>query len=59
MPKTHLRHMRLYNNAGMNFPSCYANAPLLDTDKGRLPISSDHNTVSCKHCQKIIKNLSW
>jgi len=46
----HLRNLRLYNNAGMNFPECYAGAKLLDTDKGRLPTSPILEKVTCPRC---------
>jgi hypothetical protein len=36
MKKIHYRNIRLRNNAGMDFPECYAHAELLDCDKGRL-----------------------
>ena len=32
--KVHLRSQRLLVNAGMLFPACYANAPLLDLEEG-------------------------
>lgn len=53
--KIHLRHMRLFNNAGMDFPACYASAKLLDTEKGRLLTSPRFKEVTCKHCLNIIR----
>ncbi len=46
----HLRDLRLRNNAGMDFPTCYAGAALLDTDKSRLASSGDASKVTCKRC---------
>lgn len=51
--KTHFRDLRLANNAGMQFPACYASAKLLDTDKSRLPTTADRGAVTCEHCQRI------
>lgn len=48
--KTHLRDIRLMNNAGMQFPLCYANAPLLDVDKSALPTTGNAADVTCKRC---------
>ncbi len=48
--KVHSRDQRLFVNAGMDFPYCYANAKLLDLDKGRLKVTSDSNKVTCKRC---------
>lgn len=50
-PKYHAISLRLFVNAGMRFPLCYANARLLDTDKGRLPMS--RTQVTCKRCLDI------
>jgi len=55
MSKTHFVDTRLYVNAGMRFPACYARAPLLDTDKGRLPSTTAHDSVTCKHCRRIMR----
>lgn len=51
--KTHFRDLMLFTNAGMVFPACYASAKLLDTDKSRLPVTSDRNAVTCERCQRI------
>jgi hypothetical protein len=50
----HFRDIRLRNNAGMDFPACYANPRngLLDTDKGRLLVSSLECFVTCKRCKR-------
>lgn len=50
----HMRSLRLYNNAGISFPLCYAGAALLDMDKGRLASTSDKASVTCKKCQRLI-----
>jgi hypothetical protein len=55
MPVIHFRNIRLRNNAGMDFPECYARAKLLDTDKGRLPTTGDQSKVTCERCRKSIK----
>lgn len=47
-----LQNIRLFNNAGMSFPECYAYQKLLDTDKGRLRMSGDKNEVTCPKCLK-------
>jgi hypothetical protein len=48
--KTHFRDTRLYNNAGMLFPTCYAGAVLLDTNKSWLPTTNNQTNVTCQHC---------
>ena len=50
--KVHATDCRLFNNAGMRFPKCYANARLLDTDKSRLTMASNIENVTCKKCLK-------
>ncbi len=50
--KVHLTSMRMLNNAGVNFPLCYSNAKLLDTDKGRLPTAPTLARVTCAHCRR-------
>lgn len=52
-PAIHFRSLRLRNNAGMDFPACYANAPLLDVDKGRLQTTGDPALVTCKRCLRL------
>jgi hypothetical protein len=57
--KTHIRDIRLFNNAGMPFPVCQANAPLLDVDKARWPYA-DKSVATCKHCQRLYpKRYPW
>lgn len=51
-PKIHFFSLRLRNNAGMDFPLCYANAELLDLSKARLPMTWDGEEVSCLHCMR-------
>ena len=48
--KVHFRNLRLYINAGMQFPECYAYQSLLDIDKGALETTSDKSEITCKHC---------
>ena len=50
MTKTHFRDTRLYNNAGVSFPTCYAWAPQLDLNKGQLPTTAIPSNVTCQHC---------
>lgn len=56
----HYRSIRLLNNAGMDFPLCYSRPKksLLDTDKGRLLVTSNKDKVTCKHCLKAIAKES-
>jgi len=57
MGKTHFKNTRLFVNAGMEFPECYANVPLLDLEKGRLNMTGKREMVTCKNClRKIQKN---
>jgi hypothetical protein len=46
----HARDIRLSNNAGMAFPVCAAQAPLLDTDKSRWLTTGDIHLVTCQNC---------
>ena len=55
MKKTHYRDLRLRNNAGVDFPLCYADAPLLDTAKSYLPTTGRLDSVTCKRCLAITK----
>ena len=57
--KVHMRHGRLYVNAGMRFPLCYANAELLDLDKTLLPTTGEAKEVTCKHCLRQMKKQWW
>lgn len=50
--KTHLVDLRLKNNAGMDFPVCYAGAARLDLDKGHLPLTSNAAEATCQHCKR-------
>lgn len=54
-PKTHYRNTRLYVNAGMRFPECYAYAELLDVEKSALPTTGEVNEVTCKHCLRLME----
>lgn len=49
--KIHLRDMRLFNNAGMEYPKCRANDKLLNVEL-HYTITSNLNEVTCKHCLK-------
>jgi len=49
--RVHLRHLRLFVNAGMHFPVCYANAELLDTYKSGLKTTADWDAVTCSNCR--------
>lgn len=53
--KVHAPDTRLYVNAGMLFPACAANAPLLDIDKGRWTVGKSVD-VTCKRCGVIVRN---
>jgi hypothetical protein len=58
--KTHFRDIRLRNNAGMDFPLCFASAPLLDLDKGCLSTVADFAKVTCQHCKRMApKRYPW
>lgn len=54
----HFRSIRLRNNAGIDFPACYASAELLDLDKTRLPTTGEQDKVTCKRCQRIASNVN-
>lgn len=53
--KLHFRNIRLFNNAGMRMPECYAYARLLDCDKSRLPTTGNETLVTCKHCLALLR----
>lgn len=57
--KLHYKDVRLANNAGMDFPTCYANARLLDCDKSRLPMTSNAKLVTCKRCILRLAKRGW
>jgi len=50
--KIHHQDLRLFNNAGMKFPTCKANADMLNLEYCWLPISANIEDVTCKHCLK-------
>jgi len=57
--KVHYGDIRLHNNAGINFPVCYAGAELLDMDKTILR-TGGYEVVTCKHCLRIApKRYPW
>ena len=52
--KTHLRSIRLRNNAGMDYPLCKERG-LID---GKYYITTgDENLVTCKNCIRRMKNV--
>jgi len=55
--KTHMRDIRLRNNAGIDFPVCCRNAPALDLDKSRYPTTGNIKEVDCKRCLKSFPRL--
>ena len=57
MSKVHYRNLRLYVNAGMRFPECYAYAELLDVEKSALPTTPNVSEVTCKHCQRMLLDV--
>ena len=50
--KLHIRDIRLYNNAGISLPVCYARATLLDLDKTHLPTAHNPEDATCQRCKK-------
>lgn len=50
--KMHFRDIRLFVNAGMSFPTCHANAELLDLDKNYWWTTNRKEDVTCKKCKK-------
>jgi len=61
MPKQksiHLRSIRLFNNAGIEFPvCCIPKSGPLDVDKSRLDSTGNMSEVTCKKCIKKIEKL--
>ena len=53
-PKLHFRNTRLFVNAGIRFPECYAYAELLDMDKTALPTTGVKKEVTCKNCKRTL-----
>ena len=53
--KMHYQDTRLKVNAGMNFPTCKADAKLLDLDAGRFPTTGNIHEVTCKQCRNKIQ----
>lgn len=54
--KVHFRNIRLFVNAGMDFPECYSYAPMLDTEKSSLPTSPRRKEVTCARCLKMLSH---
>jgi len=50
--KIHYRDLRLYVNAGMQYPTCYNGQGLLDIEKGRLVSTGKEENVTCQKCIK-------
>ena len=50
--KLHIRDIRLYNNAGIDFPVCRAQEKLLDMEVTRYPMAIDPRNATCKHCHR-------
>lgn len=48
--KTHIRDIRLFNNAGLSVPVCKATAPLLDLDSLAWEFSDNAKDATCKSC---------
>lgn len=59
-PKIHYTDTRLYINAGVRLPACYASAKLLDMDKTHLPQTSRpiYGFVTCKRCLRVMRGRS-
>jgi len=53
--KKHFRDIRLFSNAGIRFPMCYAGTRLLDLDKTHLSTTGVIDNVNCKHCLRLFK----
>jgi hypothetical protein len=54
--KVHMKDIRLRNNAGMDFPVCYAGGGkqgLLDLDKTHLPTTGRLDECTCERCKRI------
>ena len=57
--KIHWRALRLFNNAGIDFPVCYSQAALLDMDKAHLSTTRDRERITCRHCKRIVAKDYW
>jgi hypothetical protein len=51
--KVHYRDIRFRNNMGIDFPTCFAGAPILDMEKSYLPTSGNFDLVTCRNCIKL------
>ena len=59
MSKRHIRDIRLFNNAGISLPVCYASDIALDLDKSILPMVQV-DKATCKRCHVAYeKRYSW
>lgn len=50
--KTHIRDIRLFNNAGLSVPVCKATAPLLDLSSTAWEFADSKKDATCKGCVK-------
>jgi hypothetical protein len=50
--KIHFVDIRLRNNAGMDFPTCKADASLLDLNACHYPMTGNIHETTCKSCLK-------
>lgn len=57
-PKVHLRDVRFFVNAGMNFPVCQRDAELVDLEKCGWLMSATAEDITCINCIKRAKKLS-
>jgi hypothetical protein len=55
MKKIHLRSLRLYINAGMQFPECKKDEPLLDLNCTNWNMTYNKKEVTCKNCLNKIR----
>lgn len=53
--KTHIRDIRLYNNAGISFPVCRAGAEMLDLDCTRYEMANPETAATCLRCPDAYK----
>ena len=57
--KTHIRDIRLYNNAGLSVPVCKATAPLLDTTSTGWEFAHKKE-ATCKVCRaRYTRRYPW
>jgi hypothetical protein len=49
--RTHIRDLRLFNNAGISFPVCRASDEKLDLDKSSWPTVAHPKDSTCNNCK--------